>query len=172
VAGHALPQGAAAARRQIGLLSHQPLLYGDLTAEENLRFFGRLYDVPRLEARIAEQLERVELLERRRDRVRAFSRGMQQRLAIARALLHDPAVVLLDEPFTGLDPRAADRLEVLLRALDDGTRTVLMTSHDLDRGWAMCRRALVLARGQIAHEARAAEVDAATFRAAYWRVTS
>jgi heme exporter protein A len=170
VAGHALPKGADAARRQIGLLSHQPLLYGDLTAEENLRFFGRMYDVPQLEARIAEQLERVDLLERRHDRVRTFSRGMQQRLAIARALLHDPAVVLLDEPFTGLDPHASDRLEELLRTLNTGARTVLMTTHDLDRGWAMCSRALVLARGQIVYEARTTEVGATAFRAAYRRV--
>jgi heme exporter protein A len=111
IAGHPLPKGADDARRQIGLLSHQPLLYGDLTAEENLRFFGQMYDVPQLEARILELLDRVELLDRRQDRARTFSRGMQQRLAIARALLHDPAVVLLDEPFTGLDPRSSDRLE-------------------------------------------------------------
>jgi heme exporter protein A len=172
VAGHTLPKGAEAARRQIGLLSHQPLLYSDLTAEENLRFFGRMYDVPNLEARIAEQLECVDLIERRRDRVRTFSRGMQQRLAIARALLHDPAVVLLDEPFTGLDPHAADRLEELLRTLNTGARTVLMTTHDLDRGWTMCGRALVLARGQIVYEARTIEADVATFRAAYQRAAS
>ncbi|HZY42224.1 MAG TPA: ABC transporter ATP-binding protein, partial [Anaerolineae bacterium] len=171
VAGHALPKGADQARRQIGLLSHQPLLYGDLTAEENLRFFGRMYDVANLEARIVEQLDRVDLLDRRHDRARTFSRGMQQRLAIARALLHDPGVVLLDEPFTGLDPHASDRLEELLHTLNNGTRTVMMTIHDLDRGWAMCNRALVLARGKIVYEARTTEVDVATFRSEYRRVT-
>ena len=171
IAGHALPKGADQARRQIGLLSHQPLLYGDLTAEENLRFFGQMYDVPRLEARIVELLDKVDLVDRRQDRARTFSRGMQQRLAIARALLHDPAVVLLDEPFTGLDPHASDRLEDLLHLLRDGQRTVVMTIHDLERGWAMCDRALVLARGKLVYEARTKDVDVATFRSDFKRVT-
>ncbi len=171
VAGHRLPKGADQARRQIGLLSHQPLLYGDLTAEENLRFFGQMYDVPKLEARIDRLLDQVDLSERRQDRARTFSRGMQQRLAIARALLHDPAVLLLDEPFTGLDPQASDRLEELLHTLNDGSRTVVMTIHDLERGWAMCNRALVIARGKIVFEARTADIDAITFRSEYRRVT-
>jgi heme exporter protein A len=171
IAGHALPKGADHARRQIGLLSHQPLLYGDLTAEENLRFFGKMYDVPHLEARVIELLDKVDLLDRRQDRARTFSRGMQQRLAIARALLHDPAVVLLDEPFTGLDPHASDRLEELLHLLRDGQRTVVMTIHDLERGWAMCDRALVMARGKIVYEANTKDVDVATFRSDFKRVT-
>jgi len=171
IAGHALPKGADEARRQIGLLSHQPLLYGDLTAEENLRFFGAMYDVPNLNARIDQLIDQVNLADRRRDRARTFSRGMQQRLAIARALLHDPAVLLLDEPFTGLDPQASDRLEQLLHTLNDGSRTVVMTIHDLERGWALCTRALVIARGKIVFEARTADLDAATFRSEYRRVT-
>ena len=172
IAGHALPKGADQARRQIGLLSHKPLLYGDLTAEENLRFFGKMYDVPQLEARIVELLDQVDLIDRRQDRARTFSRGMQQRLAIARALLHDPAVVLLDEPFTGLDPHSSDRLEEQLHLLRDGQRTVVMTIHDLERGWAMCDRALVLARGKIVYEASTKAVDVATFRSDFKRVTA
>jgi heme exporter protein A len=171
IAGHDLPKGSGDARRHIGLLSHQPLLYGDLSAEENLRFFGRLYNVPNLEKRIITLLDEVNLLDRRNDRARTFSRGMQQRLAIARALMHDPDVVLLDEPFTGLDPDGADRLEELLRGLNNGSRTVVMTIHDLDRGWAMCSRAIVLARGKIVYEADTKSVDQATFRAEYHRVT-
>jgi heme exporter protein A len=171
IAGHTLPKGADEARRQIGLLSHQPLLYGDLTAEENLQFFGKLYDVPHLKARIEQLLDQVDLSERRGDRVRTFSRGMQQRLAIARAVLHHPAVLLLDEPFTGLDPQASERLEELLHQLHDGSRTVVMTIHDLERGWAMCNRALVIARGKIVFEASTAELDAAAFRSEYRRVT-
>lgn len=171
IAGHDLPKGASDARRRIGLLSHQPLLYGDLTAEENLRFFGRLYNVPNLDRRIIELLDEVNLLDRRSDQARTFSRGMQQRLAIARALMHNPDVVLLDEPFTGLDPDAADRLEQLLRGLNNGARTVVMTIHDLERGWAMCSRALVLARGRLVYEASTSEVDTVTFRSEYHRVT-
>ena len=171
IAGHTLPKGADEARRQIGLLSHQPLLYGDLTAEENLDFFGKMYDVPQLEARIGQLLDQVDLFDRRTDRVRTYSRGMQQRLAIARVLLHDPAVILLDEPFTGLDPRASDRLEELLHVLKNGARAVVMTIHDLERGWAMCSRALVLARGKIVYEARTSETDLSTFRSEFKRVT-
>ncbi|MFN2195322.1 MAG: ABC transporter ATP-binding protein, partial [Anaerolineales bacterium] len=93
VAGHYLPGDAAAVRRRLGVVSHLPLLYGDLTAEENLQFFGRMYGLQQLEPRITEVLELVGLEKRRRDLVRTFSRGMQQRLAIGRAVLHDPDVI-------------------------------------------------------------------------------
>ncbi|RME07606.1 MAG: ABC transporter ATP-binding protein, partial [Anaerolineae bacterium] len=98
VAGHRLPEQAAAVRRRLGVVSHQPLLYGDLTAAENLRFYGRMYAIPNLEQRVHEVLEMVGLAPRRNDLVRTFSRGMQQRLAIGRAVLHDPDVMLFDEP--------------------------------------------------------------------------
>ena len=90
VAGFHLPHEAAQVRRRLGVLSHQPLLYGDLTAEQNLRFFGEMYGVANLKQRLSETLEQVGLAARRRDLVRGFSRGMQQRLSIARAILHDP----------------------------------------------------------------------------------
>jgi heme exporter protein A len=169
--GHTLPKGADDARRQIGFLSHQPLLYGELSAEENLRFFARLYDLGDVERRIDGLLEQVGLAERRRDRARTFSRGMQQRLSIARVLLHEPRVALLDEPFTGLDPDAADRLAETLRGLRDGRRAVVMTTHDLDRGLAVCDRALIIARGRLAYEARHDEIGASNFRETYSRVT-
>src|SRR5512147_1142713 len=111
VAGYALPGEAAAVRRRLGVVSHLPLLYGDLTAEENLRFYGRMYAIARLENRITEMLEQIGLAARRRDLVRTFSRGMQQRLAIARAMLHDPQVLLFDEPYTGLDQEASAMLD-------------------------------------------------------------
>ena len=153
IAGYALPAQAAAVRRRLGVVSHMPLLYGDLTAEENLRFFGRMYDVEHLDQRIAEVLELVGLAARRRDLVRTFSRGMQQRLAIGRAVLHDPEVMLFDEPHTGLDQDACDMLDKVLRDVAARGRTVVMTSHDLARAEDLASRFDVLSRGVIAASA-------------------
>ena len=133
VAGYRLPDQAAAVRARLGVVSHLPLLYGDLTAEENLRFFGRMYGVSNIESRIIEVLEMVGLASRRHDLVRTFSRGMQQRLAIGRAVFHDPDVMLFDEPYTGLDQDASAMLDDVLRSVAAKGRTVVMTSHDLMR---------------------------------------
>jgi len=149
IAGYSLPQQAAAVRRQLGVVSHQPLLYGDLSAEENLRFYGRMYGIDYLEAHINEVLEMIGLSVRRRDVVRTFSRGMQQRLAIGRAILHDPEVLLLDEPHTGLDQDACEMLDIVLRQVGSRGRTVLMTSHDLARAAGLAERFDVLSRGRI-----------------------
>jgi len=114
IAGYNLPHQAAAVRRRLGVVSHQPLLYGDLSAEDNLRFFGRLYGIAGLEDRLTETLALIGLENRRRDLVRTFSRGMQQRLAIGRPSC--PAgVLLLDEPHTGLDQDACEMLDTVLR---------------------------------------------------------
>ncbi|KAF0107746.1 MAG: antibiotic transport system ATP-binding protein [Anaerolineaceae bacterium] len=153
VAGYSLPGQAAAVRRRLGVVSHLPLLYGDLTAEENLRFYGRMYDIPRPGARVDEMLEMVGLSARRRDLVRTFSRGMQQRLAIGRAILHDPDVLLFDEPHTGLDQDACDMLDHLLREVAARGRTVVMTSHDLARVEDLAGRFDVLSRGVISASA-------------------
>lgn len=149
IAGYNLPQQAAAVRRKLGVVSHQPLLYGDLSAEDNLRFFGRLYGVAALEDRLAETLALVGLENRRRDLVRTFSRGMQQRLAIGRAVLHRPEVLLLDEPHTGLDQDACEMLDKVLRQISAVGQTVLMTSHDLARAAGLAGRFDVLSRGRI-----------------------
>jgi heme exporter protein A len=158
IAGYSLPHQAAAVRRRLGVVSHLPLLYGDLTAEENLRFYGRMYAVERLDRRIDAVLELVGLANRRRDLVRTFSRGMQQRLAIGRAVIHDPQVLLLDEPYTGLDQDASEMLDGVLHqvtGLGQG-RTVVMTSHDLLRAADLAGRFDVLSRGVIiASKARA-----------------
>jgi heme exporter protein A len=149
VAGYHLPSQSAAVRSRLGVVSHLPLLYGDLTAEENLIFYGRMYCVEHLEARVSEVLELVGLVPRRRDLVRTFSRGMQQRLAIGRAVLHDPDVLLLDEPYTGLDQDACDMLDTVLRQVGARGRTVVMTSHDLVRTADLASRFDVLSRGAI-----------------------
>jgi heme exporter protein A len=149
IAGYSLPHQAAAVRRKLGVVSHLPLLYGDLSAEENLVFYGRMYGVDQLDRRVGEVLGLVGLAARRRDLVRTFSRGMQQRLAIGRAVLHDPEVMLLDEPHTGLDQDACEMLDTVLRTVAARGRTVVMTSHDLARVADLASRFDVLTRGRI-----------------------
>ncbi|MFQ5811925.1 MAG: heme ABC exporter ATP-binding protein CcmA [Anaerolineae bacterium] len=169
VAGCDLTKQGNEVRRRIGLASHQTLLYDDLSAEENLRFYGRMYEVPKLEEGITALLQRVDLDHRRHDLVRTFSRGMQQRLSLARALLHDPAILLLDEPYTGLDQRAAEVLREVLISLAGRSRTVLMTTHNLERGLELCDRAAILVNGRIVHQADKSDLDVARFREAYSR---
>jgi heme exporter protein A len=149
VAGYRLPAQAAMVRSRLGVVTHLPLLYGDLTAVENLRFYGRMYALTNLDKRIGEVLEMVGLTLRSRDLVRTFSRGMQQRLAIGRAILHDPEVMLFDEPHTGLDQEACDMLDGLLRSVAAHGRTVVITSHDLARVEDLAQRFDVLAHGVI-----------------------
>jgi heme exporter protein A len=171
MAGCDLGRQSSEVRRRIGLASHQTLLYGDLSAEENLRFYGRMYEVADLEERITALLQRVGLEHRRHDLVRAFSRGMQQRLSLARALLHDPAILLLDEPYTGLDQQAVEVLREVLVALVGRSRTVLMTTHNLERGLELCDRAAILVNGRIVYEADKSRLDVASFRETYRRCT-
>jgi heme ABC exporter ATP-binding subunit CcmA len=171
VRGQDLSKAATSVRRDIGLISHNPLLYGDLTPDENLRFFARMYDLPDGRARIDAALEQVGLTARRRDPVRTFSRGMVQRLAIARATLHDPAIMLLDEPYTGLDLQAADMLRAVLQELAASNRTVILTTHNLEQGLEMCDRAAILHRGKVAWEGARAGVDLAGMVEIYRDVT-
>ena len=158
VAGFYLPQQAAGVRANLGVLSHQPLLYGDLTGEENLQFYGRMYAVENLDARIKEVLELVDLSKRGRDLVRTYSRGMAQRLAIARAVIHDPSILLLDEPYTGLDQDASAMLDTVLKQIAAQGRTVVMTSHDLARSEDLATRFDVLSRGKIIASASRDEI--------------
>ncbi len=150
IAGFDLPGEAAEVRARLGVVSHLPLLYGDLTAEENLRFYARMYAIQNSQTRITEVLEMVGLEHRRRDLVRTFSRGMQQRLAIGRAVLHDPEIMLFDEPYTGLDQDASSMLDDVLKTVAAQGRTVVMTSHDLARAEELATRFDILSRGVIA----------------------
>lgn len=159
IAGYRLPDQAAAVRRRLGVVSHLPLLYGDLTAEENLRFYGRMYGVIDLQRRVAEVLDLVGLTARRRDLVRTFSRGMAQRLAIGRAVLHNPDVMLFDEPHTGLDQDASVMLDTVLREVAALGRTVVMTSHDLSRAGDLASRFDVLSKGVITASVRREDID-------------
>ena len=161
IGGWDLPAEAAHVRAQLGVVSHLPLLYDTLTAEENLLFFARLYDLPVAERRdrVNAILQRVGLARRARDVVHTYSRGMQQRLAIARAILHDPAVLLLDEPYTGLDQDAGALLDELLREVAVSGRTVVMTTHDLPRGHALADRIAILSRGTIAYDGLTSDIE-------------
>jgi len=153
--------------QHIGVLSHRSFLYTHLTAAENLRFYGRLFDLDDLETRVPERLTRVGLEDRATDRVEGFSRGMRQRLALARTLLHDPQIVLLDEPYTGLDPHAAATLRGVLSSLRDGRRSVVLVTHNLTQGLELADRVLVVVRGRVAYSGPASEIDPDSFEHLY-----
>ena len=165
--GAPLDYDESAWRSRIGVLSHQTFLYGQLTAAENLRFYGRLYGLAGLDGLIASRLEAVGLADRRNDRVRGFSRGMQQRLALARTLLHDPEVVLLDEPYTGLDPHAASMLRRVLEHLKDGRRTVVLVTHNLVEGLELADRVVVQVAGRWVSDEPRSAIDVRAFDQLY-----
>lgn len=166
VAGFDAKEEPDKVREHIGLISHNPMLYPDLTAMENLMFTALLYGVVNAEERVRELLRAVELDHRRFDVVRTFSRGMTQRLSIARALMNDPDVVFLDEPYAGLDPHAVEIFDGLIEQLRDG-RTFIMVSHDLQKGFDVCTHALVLARGRVVSYAPKEDIDFEQFRQLY-----
>ena len=166
VAGFDAKEEPDKVREHIGLISHNPMLYPDLTAMENLMFTAQLYGVGNAEERVRELLRAVELDHRRFDVVRTFSRGMTQRLSIARALMNDPDVVFLDEPYAGLDPHAVEIFDGLIEQLRDG-RTFIMVSHDLQKGFDVCTHALVLARGRVVSYAPKEDIDFEQFRQLY-----
>jgi len=155
-------------RLQLGVIGHQSYLYSELTAEENLLFYGKLYGVADLAGRVKQSLEEVGLAARRGDRVAGFSRGMLQRLAIARAMLHQPSILFLDEPFTGLDQHAATMLAGWLRRLRSEERTILLITHDLEQGVALADRIVIFVRGRVVFDQRTAQLSAADFRRAYF----
>lgn len=166
VLGLDVVKDAVELRSRIGLISHNPLLYPDLSAEENMLFFADMYGVDDASGRVRELLESVELDHRRFDLVRTFSRGMLQRLSIARALLHRPEVLFLDEPYSGLDPHAMDILDTLIERIR-GEHTFVMVSHDLAKGLELCSHALILAKGRVVRFDEEAALDQATFAETY-----
>jgi heme exporter protein A len=142
-----------------------------LTAHQNLLFYARMFDLDDPQQRVEEILDRVGLVHRMHDSVGTFSRGLEQRCAIARALIHDPDLLLFDEPFTGLDPDAADQLVDLLHQLHDSSRTVLLTSHDLNRGAEMADQIAILAAGRMTYRARREEFTGADLAGLYRSAT-
>ena len=139
-------------RARVGYVGHATLLYGELTAAENLRFAARLAGATASDEHVAARLSEMDLEEVGDRRAGTFSRGQAQRLAIARATIHDPALLLLDEPFTGLDELSAERLSASLGALRAGERTIVLVTHDPRHAALLTRRALVLARGRVVSE--------------------
>ncbi len=137
-------------RSRLGFLSHDLHLYPELTARENLVFFARLYGLPQVAERVAAALERAGLAARRDDLVSGFSRGMRQRLALERALLHDPRLLLLDEPFTGLDDASVDALVARLTELRGAQRIIVVVTHDLDVAERLLDKVAVLKDGRLA----------------------
>lgn len=172
IGGFSLTKESEKIRRQIGVIAHQTFLYEELTAEENLRFYGKLYDVENLTAKIETIISEVGLELRRNDRVRTFSRGMQQRLSIARAMLHDPSLLFLDEPYTGLDQHAAEMLSGWLNRLRNSQRTTLMVTHDLERGIDMADRVAILNKGEIVYNRDRATLDSQSFRKTYYELVA
>jgi len=155
------------ARSRIGFIGHATMLYPALTARENLLFVGRLYAVPDPARRAAELLEAHGLAAAADRPAASLSRGMAQRLAIARGLVHDPPVVLLDEPFTGLDRAGAGRLATWLRAVQRGGRTAVLVTHDLARAAELADAAVVLVRGRVAHRCGTADLAGGGLERAY-----
>lgn len=147
--GTALAVDSWQARRAIGFVAHKPMLYPELTAAENLRFYARLYGLDQLSERVAAGLSRVGLADRANSRAGTLSRGMTQRLALARALLHEPSILLLDEAESGLDASATELLLDVLRA-DVGKRTVILASHDLGFVQAAADEVVMLKAGRVA----------------------
>lgn len=159
-------------RSRFGVISHQPFLYSELTAMENLRFYAKLYGVENIDDRIKELLNKVELYKRRNDKVRGYSRGMLQRLSITRALLHNPDIVVLDEPYTGLDTHASDILTKILMELFDEQRTILMVTHNIKQGYDASSRLAIIRRGQIVFDRKKSDIAIDEFEHAYTEAVS
>ena len=140
---------SAELRRRIGLIGQDSMLYRDLSARENLEFFGRLYDLANPAARAKQMIAMIGLSDRSNDPVRTFSRGMVQRVAIARALLHDPQLLLADEPFAGLDAPSIDALEHLLGDLNEAGKTIILVNHDIEQSLRIAEHAIVLRGGRV-----------------------
>jgi heme exporter protein A len=165
VLGLDLPREAHALRARIGMLGHETLLYRDLTAHENLVFYARLYGVPKPEARIAELLNATGMRRRAGEPVSNLSRGMAQRVAVCRAVLHEPELLLLDEPNAHLDPEAAALVEPLIGRSSETTR--VLVSHDVERAVAEADRVLGLRDGRVVLDAPAHDVTQRSARTVY-----
>lgn len=150
ISGHNIRKDSYVVLQQMGMVSHQTYIYSDLTAKENLAFYAKFYDVTNAKDKIQSLLEKVGLAHRSDESVRRFSRGMQQRLSIARALLHDPKILLLDEPYTGLDQKASEFLDNILLGYHHAGNCILIVTHDIERIAGIAKRAVIFDKGKVA----------------------
>ena len=167
LAGLETRRSAASIRRLIGVVGHQPMLYQNMTCEENLTFFGRMYGLENVGGRVDGVLTQMGLEARRRQRVLTLSHGMQKRLAMARSVLHDPPILLMDEPESGLDQRALEGMESLREMSSGRRRTVVVATHNVEWGLGWGESVAVLRSGRIAYEAPRDRLDEVEFRKAY-----
>ena len=171
VAGLDVVRYGQSIRRMVGVVTHDTLLYEDLTAHENLKFFSRMFGLDDVEARIEAVTRRMGMSSRLEHRVSTLSHGMKKRFSIARALLHDPRVLLMDEPETGLDQEALAMLDEVVSSKGTPPRAVVMTTHNLERGLALGDRMAILAKGKIAYQESLGPTGASGAREAYFRHT-
>ena len=169
VAGANVTRSGQRVRRAIGVVTHDTLLYDDLTAGENLKFFARMFSLDHIDERIADVVERMGMSLRLDQKVRTLSHGMKKRFSIARALLHDPAILLMDEPESGLDQEALSLLNAVISDRTNPARTVIMTTHNLERGLELGDRMAILSKGKIAHQEALDSVGVAAIKDTYFR---
>ena len=154
-------------RSIIGVISHDTYLYENLSAFENIKFFAELYGLSNIDNRVSTVIEQVGLKSRMHDLVRTFSRGMKQRLTVARAIVHEPKILLLDEPYTGLDLNGAQIFGEMLSDLKSQSRTILMTTHNIDEGLGLSDRVGILVKGKIVFESLSSDLDPLDFKDLY-----
>ncbi len=159
----------AADRAQLGYVSHQSMLYNEMTGLENLVFFARLHGLEKPQHAASQLLDRMGLTTAGGQLVQGYSRGMKQRLTLARALLHRPGLLLLDEPYAGLDQQGRDLLTTMLRSLHRRRTTILLVTHNLEEGFRLCSRVVIQHRGQLVYQGTRAAVQAAGLESLYGR---
>lgn len=165
--GIALRRAGADVRRRIGVVSHESLLYPDLTVTDNLTYYARLYSVSNRRERVTEVIQHLDLEFKAKSLVRSLSRGLRQRASLARAFLHEPDLLLLDEPFTGVDERAAGLVIDSLAGFKKRGGTILMVTHNIERGWDLADRMIIMQRGTLAFDTKTSTTTIDAFRARY-----
>ena len=158
-------------RKDIGFISHNTFLYNDLTPYENLKLFCTLYNVKNPDEQVKYVLNKVGLLRRSSEAIRSFSRGMHQRLAVARAFLHNPSLLLLDEPYTGLDQKASTVLNQILNSLHDEGKTAIITTHNIEQGLEIADKVAVLSKGYVVYEKSKSQINIDEFKKLYTEIT-